>query len=358
MADKTRQEKISDTIQYFVKNVVTTAIRKPPEIVGGTGGDNGKYGVYDDTGLRYHQHPCHAMVKYAKNPVVLFNRYVRREYIEDANREFFDFLISPQSPWRDFKGKSISHTSIEDLSPNKNGLLTAQSALSDQATKEWIYQNGWVWSDLSSPSNLQHSFLVASRMPAEWPKEINLWHERCKSLVTKDMTPVQKSRMQALVFAMNTVFVERHLPPKQGNYVPGDGLGIFQLTKVVKYDWPLDTNSATEEYVKNFCNGRVVGTLRPPFEKDVQYKPVNILWGDTGHYDTKDSYPRQLYDLYHDALGLKEEESKKYYEKDQKGGMMLTDFKPDMYWLLSEQEVQEVILSEYIRLFQKEDKVA
>lgn len=331
-------------VHYNKKEVPTTGsvpevlIKELTEVVvthpltkgfGGTGADNAFYGgvrkTKDGLLLDSYQYPCHRYIEYIKDPEGIYSRYAHRPTLsEDATRNYFDWITSDEGPWKEFKGRTISH--VPENVPNDKKM-------------DWVYENGWVWTDLSTPSNLQHSFLVASRMAAEWPKLISKWNVWQK----KFSRSKNKVRLQSLCFVFQDVF--RHQT----------GEKHWQINYGNLYDWPLDVCSAGEGYVKNFLSGKIE-SLNQPYGKNQIYRPVNRIFGDnswdqsTSHKDKV--YPAILYDLYNSdtgtmaRLGLTAEESKEKF-KNQFG---LAGFNPKKFWAVEEKEILDIIEMENERL--------
>lgn len=277
----------------------------------GTGGDNARYGAVIKVGSNYttevKQYPCHAYMKHYRNAKVVHNQYRHRNLVPyEVDRTYFDWITGDKSPWYQFFNRNISHT------PD-----SLDKQISDV---DWIFNNGWVWSDLSYPSNLQHNFLVASRMPAEWPSLINLWY-----------TWTERGIDKALAFVFLTVFT------KLVNY------DKFQINRTNKYDWPLDTGSSGEEYIKNFLSGHVEA-LTKPYKDDPRYVPVNRIFGDNSANPSQ-AYPNQLFSMYADPS--KEQECHSFWINK---GIGFSGFDYKTHWTVSEEELLDIMKSEQKRL--------
>jgi hypothetical protein len=300
-------------------DVVRTKPMGGPSNVG-TGGDNARYGavVLNNPGLSstkapwvvFNSHPCHAYMRDYKNALVVFNQYGHRSFINpEADRAWFDFITSDTGPWREFVGRSISH--VPDGVP----------------VEDFIFTNGWVWSDLDHhPANLQHNFLVASRMAAEWPKDIERWH----NLVSKN------SLDPAMTFLFLDIF---------NNHGQG-GKTQWVINHTNKYDWPVDICTSSEAYAKNFCKGRVE-KLNKPFSQSSSYIPVNRIFG-VNTLSTADpkAYPNRIFELYSSKFGPSEKDCQAQYEK--KSGFGRFNFSTS--WYVSEADIVEIIRLETKRL--------
>ena len=272
------------------------------EGVGGTGGDNARYGAVviqdDEPVLMYNAHPCHAYMKQYKNPVILYNQYGRRKSLSDKiHRSYLDWIVSDDGPWRSFGNRSISHVDIFDY--------------------------GWVWSDLSFPSNLQQSFLIASRMPAEWPILIKTWYEWVKDGVHPSTA---------------FLFLNLFIPVK------GD-TKKYQICHLNKYDWPVDICTAGEDYTQNFLHG-YVEKLNKPYSVSQDYKPVNRIFGvnTLASVDPK-AYPNVLWEKY---ANKKEVSACEAYWK--KSGLGFSTFEHSTHWFVDEDELISIMKKETKRL--------
>lgn len=297
-------------------NKLEEDVKRPLSGLGGTGGDQGRYGavVLNEAGnleLKGVQHPCHAFMRNYKKAVVVFNQYSHREkhINKKADKAFFDWITSDDGPWREFPNRLVSEMpkDIEDK-------------------KDWIFKNGWVWTNLEVPANLQHSFLTAARMPGEWPLDINRWY---KMVTTYDLP-------RDLTFLYLTLFMNQEKIDKK----------YFKLFRVNKYDWPVDINTADEEYVKNFCSGKVSNLIQM-YSKDPEYRPVNKIFGRTEDVPEKDRYVNVIHSLYAGKIGMSDVECSKLWEG--KTGYM-SGYSWKTHWLLTEEEIATVIKEEKKRL--------
>lgn len=283
----------------------------------GTGGDNARYGAVCTTPqgeltVHYNGHPCHAYMKDYKKPLVVFNQYGHRSFLsKKADRAWFDFIISDDGPWKEFKGRNTSHTP-DDLTLKE--------------LRDFIFTNGWIWSDLKNhPSNLQQSFLVAARMSAEWPKMIERWYEY-----------IQEGCHPGVAF----VFLDVFQP------ISGDGKK-FQVNNKNKYDWPVDVCTSSEDYVRNFCLGDVE-CLNKSYAEIQVYTPVNRIFGENGLSSADDkAYPNRVFELYHREYGPDKSKCDEYWNKK---GTGFSSFNYRTHWWVSEPEMIRIIKSETKRL--------
>lgn len=305
-----RVEEAADiAVKYLMKSTGPTKLRQEG---GGTGDqENAKYGAVcleGDLVLKSQSYPCHAFMSSFPHPVTVYNKLCYRHPVtKEIAEAYFDWIMSDTGPWKEFKGRNISHL---------------PAGLKDART--FIYKHGWVWKDLKDhPSNLQHNFLVASRMPAEWPERIVRWYDY-----------VEKGIHPGIAFIFLDMFVrqdDKH----------------FVINRTNTYDWPTDPCTAGEEYVKNFCLGRVERLNKSYFD-DVRYTPVNRIFGENllGR-DDKKAYPNVLYRKYSDKFGLSKEKSKEYWTAGRLGWSSYSHFDK---WTVSPKEILEIIHLEEERL--------
>lgn len=323
----------SEAIKKGLDKLVEVS-KKPLQKGGcGTGGDNAFYGAvcHSKDGsfyVKYNQHPCHFFMGTYRRPIVVFNRFCHREELsEKARRKYFDWITSDTGPWREFYGRNISHV--------PEGFVGS--------TADFVYQTGWVWSELEKhPANLQHSFLTAARMPAEWPILIEKWSD----WVEKGINP-------ALAF----LFLDLFKPQVSSkNYWcdtwghtqnKASDMSNWQINRQNRYDWPVDVCTASEEYILNFMNGRVE-RLKKPYSETSSYKPVNRIFGNNGLDAMGEySYPTKLFQLYSSTHGPSAAEAEEIWKKK---GSMFSAFDFQKNWVVSEEELLDIIRKEEVRL--------
>ena len=296
---------------------IKTALSKmkaPPQTgrnYGGTGGGrNAFYGYLDKNGSGDQWwHPCHGMMRHVKSPVVIFSKWRYRKNESKIARRYFDWITGPDSPWSPVlpKGDSIEVDGINVFSRDA----------------WWKY--GFIWSDLGKfPNNYLHNFLVASRMLAEWHEHIKDWDD----LVENHGINPEMALLFVTMFNIN--YSKR-----------------CQLSFTPKYDWPLDQQSSTEEYVLNFINHEPCGPFNRSYLETSNYTPVNNIWGPT--VTEPKSYAHQIWSIYHDRFGADMTELKKQFE--QYGGF--TKFQESHQWNISKDERLEIIKAEWDRLSPK-----
>lgn len=211
---------------------------------GGTGGHNVVTGCINDSGESIvKSYPCHRPINSFVNAKTLWSLFGYRTSPE-IGRFYFDWLVN-RSPW------------------SKTGIIP-------KLDKEFMYETGFVFTDLDKvPANLLHNFLIASRLAAEWPVFITDWYHLVR----------EYNIDESLAFFMVTVFADSE------NNISGykSLLGSSNITYASdnKYDWPLDTYSADDDYIKNFVSGNPVRLSDKMFYPNAMTAPVNILWGTT-----------------------------------------------------------------------------
>lgn len=287
----------------------------------GTGGDNARYGAVCITSeglhLNYNCHPCHAFMKDYRKPIVIYNQYGHRSFInERADRAYFDWITSDYGPWKDFVGRRVTAMPKTYMPEYQN----------EEEIKSFIWNNGWVWSDLGNhPSNLQHNFLVAARMGTEWPKFIDRW-----------FSWVEDGCHPGMAFVFLDVFRQ----------VSGD-TRKWQVNNQNKYDWPIDVCTSSENYIKNFCLGRVE-KLNKSYAVSQKYDPVNRIFGENNLSSADDKgYPNRVFELYHDEYGPDKEKCDKYWSKK---GTGFSKFNYRTHWWVTEAEIVRIIKEEEKRL--------
>ena len=332
----------ADAAQKAVSKIMEITEKYPLDAGrSGTGADNAKFGTVNIRGaVSFHQYPCHVQLREStnKDAVVVYSTWGKRP-VSDINytalRSFFDWIRSDTGPWKAFEGRNVSHV--------PEGWT--------RTVDEFIWDYGRVWSDVDKyPSNLQHSFLTASRMAPEWPQLINKWHDW-----------VNMGADKALAFVFLDLFRPHEGNPKYPSWgytdqsAQGDvkiDLGQWQLNRSNRYDWPLDTCTGTEQYVRNFINGRVEA-LNKPFAEDNRYRPVNRIFG-MNKLDCmdKDAYPSVLFKLYSSKYGPGPEGCNEIVKS--KASLTQSEFSYERHWFISESEVLAIIKEESERLYAPE----
>jgi len=321
-----------DAAELCLLQLQQVAKKKVKRNNGGTVADNAFYGGVGMDGatktlnFRAYEYACHKYMRYFKQPEAMYTRFVHRTTLSDkARRAYFSFLMSDDSPWKEFKNRLETHLP-KDYEGDKY---------------EWIYQNGWVWTDLSYPSNLQHSFLVASRMVAEWPKLITQWYHWQKTGLNK-----------ALCFLFQDVF---HACTGMRN---GDNKQIFRINGTSLYDWPFDVCSSTEDAVKNFIHGRLEkNRLTEAYKDNPVYTPVNAIFGDNLCWlylvrNTK-NYLNILYDRYGKKYGMSPIETEKFWREK---GIGFSVYDHRTYWTVTEKDILSIIKEEEERLCESSEE--
>lgn len=290
----------------------------------GTGRYNASYGGVADTwvtkGKPYfqtYQYPCHANFRNLRQPQAVYNSFKHNPRLsETARRNYLSWLLSDESPWKTFSARRETHLP-KDWSGTK---------------EEFIYRHGWVWSGFDWPVNLQHNFLVASRMAAEWPRLITKWN-----------VWTSKGLDKAVCFLFLDLF--RMMPQKRGQ----DNKQLWQVNSQILYDWPLDIAVSDEKYAWNFINGVLnEKALKGPFKDTPEYTPVNCIFG----YNGGKPYREILFSRYNrdtgtdQRMGLTEAESKELHGQS----LGFSKFQYDKRWAVTEEEVLKMIQLETERL--------
>lgn len=244
LKEDSKVDKGESSIDAVTRHLNTKVKKDAVELLpqsGSTGGRNCFHGVVVGKVIKYAIHPCHANQRnFPVGAEIVYNHYptVKAGFTK-ANDDYFDWIAGKNSPWSSaFKlGMSFSDNS--------------------HFTPEFWKETGFIFDRPDKiPSNLLHNFLVASRMPREWPNSIKRWSNLTKAGVSPEMALVATSLYPESYSAMH---------------------------KADWYDWPLDVYSGSDDYVRNFLRHDIQkSVLNPPYSKQVAYTPVNAIWGKGG----------------------------------------------------------------------------
>lgn len=225
-ADKQHVDTAQEKLEWYVKEVQVKADSD-------TGGDNARYGIVNvNNELKHYRYPCHKHMRNGTNASVVFSQFVKHpEYDLQIQKDYFDWITGKMSPWK-----------------------SLPKAMYD---KDYWWEYGFIWDDLTlNPSNLQHSFLTATRTPHEWPEYTKTWHRW-----------VYKYGIDPAVAYFYVTFFRN-----SGHrwFVAYDN----------QYDFPLDSATCNgKETLTNFKKG-VVEKLNAPYSDSPVYTPVNRIWGE------------------------------------------------------------------------------
>lgn len=157
-------------------------------------------------------------------------------------RAWLQWLLGKDSPWRD--------------------LVKAQP----EQDFDWVFDNGYVLSELDFPGNYVGNFLTAFRMPYEKPKLFKFWHDLVKDGVSPGA---------ALV---TTAFVNH------GN--DGWSKGLTPLCTFLhgQGHHPVSSQSSDLKIAARLNEAVLVkkSLKDTPFEKSTRYNPCNIIWSGVG----------------------------------------------------------------------------
>jgi hypothetical protein len=218
-------------------------------------------------------YPCHNPITGYSNALAIWSAF-KYHTSKTIAETYFNWLFT-DSPWA------------------RTGVIPKDVDL------DFMFRVGPVWINLDKmPGNLIHNFLIAMRSISEWPRFINGWY----NLVTNHgIDP-------ALAYAFLSLFI--------GSYQDAYGKQCLfdsdhkdyttreaSLTKMCKYDWPLDLNSNNESYLINFLNANTVGLSKTMFFPTALTTPINILWGEPN--PNAALYVTQLSNMYPDLITKK-----------------------------------------------------
>lgn len=274
--------------------------------------NNARYGVIKNDGTSFEKTwACHSYTKHFNNPLIVYSQYVRKSNMpKDVHHRYLKWITGKNSPWRSFRGATHSHIF---------------------GKKNYRLDRGFIWSSLSKhPSNLQQSFLIATRMPSEWVDMILIWDELVKG---------HKINPSLAFYFLPIFFNKSDCVSTCGKY--------HNLCTLNIYDYPVDTYSYNQTYMNNFLRGKInLSRLLKPFSEDQNYRPVNSIWG--GRIN-KGSYQRFLLVEYGEKFSVGEDESKKIHRKSaSKFG--LSEFNRLRHTLFTKDQVIEIIKKEQERL--------
>lgn len=292
----------------------------------GTGADNARYGGVSETGnTSRHNFPCHAymngmlQLQGKDRPIVVYSAFVHpaaSHKLEYQTKRFFDWITWLDSPWFPvFTGCSVDTFKYMEYH---------------------AFQTGFIFDNLDTvPANYLHNFLVASRMPKEWPSLIRMWSE----FVDHAVDP-------AVALFFSSVFQPRR-KSNVGKYglVEYENTDHFYMSPTNHYDWPLDHATCAENYVLNLIRGKVDdAVLCPPWAKADRYTPVNRIWGrnDLPLFDLE-TYLFDLFNRYNQKTSITEVEAKTM-------GSNLGSFNWMSNWFMTKEEVFTIVKAENQRL--------
>lgn len=239
---------------------------------GGTGGGNAYYGGVSKTGMDYYTYPCHMYMKHVHmGAEVIYSKFARPDAAkyQKATDAWFDWITGPKSPWAPVFKLGMTFAEKKFFGP------------------EFWRTHGFIFDRLDKiPSNVLHNFLVASRMPHEWPGMVLAWYEM-----------VQKGVSPEMALALESVWVIGCSENTQTK--------DFQMQPTNFYDWPLDVGTANEKYVQNFLlHDMQKDVFNKPYSESHQYTPVNAIWGRSS---TGKKYQTILKETYEKTFGKQAE---------------------------------------------------
>ena len=252
----------------------TCAAGYTPSTGTGTGSDNAVFGFTSTKEITKYMWPCHAYLRNApeKETFSVWSVWCKphpKKLDPAIVKDHFDWLVDAKhSPWR--------------------SLLKIDS----YGGKQFQWDYGFIFQKLSDiPANLLMNFLVATRMPKEWPDSIAAWHR----LVTEyKIDPAMAyTALRLFTCLIGDVIGDKGTENEQ-----------FILNTANYYDWPLDNGTCTEEYVYNFIRG-IPGAPEHPFAQSHRsYTSINNIWGPIIETDARcKPYAKVLHDRYGKMIG-------------------------------------------------------
>ena len=208
---------------------------------------------------------CHAGIRPLTGASVLYSKWTGKD--KPADDLYLRWLVSPESPF------------ASCLPPDE---LVVDGH--DIASLEFMKNYGFIFWHISKlPSNVQHQFLVATRLPYQQPTLLARWHY----LVMRGFDPSFAYIWMSLWY---TADHQHEWTTK--------GCKRVQLTRGNLSEFPLDTATSGPETPVNFMLGHMVGKKNPPFAKSSLYTPVNQLWGPNNLSPYTDGYPQFIINTY------------------------------------------------------------
>lgn len=282
------------------------------------------YGAVSEDGtVDRRAYACHAFMKDFTRAKIIYSAFmepykqpasdVKYQVTETERRNFFNWITSPEGPWRSFYALSPEYLSKADYT-----------------SLEFAYNKGFVWDELDKhPSNLQQSFLIATRNHRQYGDMIKWWNE----FVAAGAHP-----------AVAYFFVGM-VQPSYKSYTKRD-LSYFAFRSGNKGEWPLYSFTCGMEYFDNFCKGRVEA-LNVPYSKSTVYTPVARIFGKVEHLGNK-TYYRYLLDTYKkDYFAFTREE---LIDKGLISLLQRNSF-PENLWFISKEQLLKVMKLEEERIF-------
>ena len=195
---------------------------------------------------------CHKKITYYSKCNTFWSAFNYRVPDPDQSNRFveaakaFHTWLCTESPWA------------------KTGIVPADYDV------DFMFNHGFIFTKLHTvPANLLHNFLVASRIPVEWPYFCLGWYE----LVTEHgINPV---------LALVSLDLFRPYNSEYKSWVNANSQISYPMDN--KYDWPFDIVTASEEYLLNLLQAKTPGLSERKFFPSAHTSPVNILWGNPVH---------------------------------------------------------------------------
>lgn len=226
---------------------------------------------------------CHAWIARINNglassgptvlPEVMFSKWMGARTKE--NDLYFDWITSPVSPWR--SAFPPEHLLVND---------------EDISSLEFMRSYGFIfWHINKLPANVQHQFLIATRIPTQHPIFIKNWH----TLVTEfNFDPAFAFIWSAMIADYTDLSL--HRKGRETPHPTRPGKTIVETCSIPFFrgnmaEFNFDTWTSSEQSVLNFCLGRMdKERFISPYSESTVYYPVNILWGNNAVKPDKNYY--------------------------------------------------------------------
>ena len=229
---------------------------------------------------------CHGYMARLANPSIVFSKWTPKKDGPGV-RLYFEWITGPNSPWK-------------DAFPPEELMIDGE----DISSKQFMWDHGFIlWHIEKLPSNVQHQFLIATRVARQHPYYIDTWQ---KLVLEHGYDP-------AMAYVWMTMWYgegKPHMSNGDGENFGHSWMGpkVFQVKPSLCNSSEFNFDSATSgvESVKNFLLGRMdEKVINPPYKTRIMYTPVNKLWGNNGlsPHGNGDGYPAVLRRMYSKDFG-------------------------------------------------------
>lgn len=229
---------------------------------------------------------CHGYMMRLVNPSIVFSKWTADKR-KTNNRLYFEWITGPNSPWR-------AALPPEELIIDDN----------DISSKEFMWEHGFIfWHIERLPSNVQHQFLIATRVAKQHPYYIDNWE---KLVVEHGFDPAMAYIWMTMWYGQGKPAITNGSGMNHGSSFMKDEVYQVKPTLLNSSEFNFDSATSGVEAVKNFLLGRMdESVMNPPYKTQIKYTPVNRLWGPNGlsPHGQGDGYPAVLRRMYSKQFG-------------------------------------------------------